>query len=193
VSFLRVEQPPCATPRAPAGPRLASAPLPPLPLQHGATPLHGAAASGHAPVVAALLAHPRVEVNAKDEVRWGERAEGRGRGGGAASSLSGTSAPPLPWTRASCARLPSLWLPGRRSERTLCIALGGLCIAWALVGGGMRVRASRHRNSATAFEWAPLPHRVPYLDGFPTRRRAAASGGGCAWPLPLASGRVSCL
>jgi len=46
--------------------------LPPPPLlQRGFSPLHEAAAKGHAPVVAALLADPRVEVNIKGNVRQG--------------------------------------------------------------------------------------------------------------------------
>ena len=45
------------------------------PLQRGGTPMHFAASNGHTPVVAALLADPRVEVNAKNNVRGGGERE----------------------------------------------------------------------------------------------------------------------
>jgi len=44
-------------------------PPPPAPLQDGWTPLHSASRSGRAPVVAALHADLRVEINARDNVR----------------------------------------------------------------------------------------------------------------------------
>ena len=51
---------------------------PPLPLQADYTPLHGAAADGHAPIVALLLATPGVPPLARTQVRTGKRGGGGG-------------------------------------------------------------------------------------------------------------------
>ena len=59
------------------------APFPPpyrlillCPLQWGSTPLHAAAGSGHAPVVALLLATPGVDPTLEDEVSIGGESVG---------------------------------------------------------------------------------------------------------------------
>jgi len=133
--------------------------LPPLPCRM-ATPLcTGRPANGHAPVVAALLADPRVEVNAKDNVRGGA-------GGGCAEWAGGTmghlrcihlrSDPRI--ARSTALRGPA----GARPERPSA----SLWEEPAMGGERAAVPASLSSQLSTAFEWVPFPHPCLYSRSF---------------------------
>lgn len=94
------------------------------PPQKGLTPLHRAADNGHTAVVADLLADPRVEVDAKNFVSWGQRRAGQVRGGkwnsGAPPRDPGAPARPL-----SGLECPA-WCAGSRHARPSGLLLEAL-------------------------------------------------------------------